>query len=240
MSTQCFGSIFIDMNHLKYLRYIWTSLYSHFTVHHCVPCNVSKFPTPVLHKVLLTDSYTTKTLYPIPQRTWHITHQMNRRGRRFLKMSQIRDHQINPSSPHSSSGGAESFRGTPDTRLTTFSPNDGSARSMKPLGPASRSAPATPPANSAIEEPREPASQPDKDPFVTSGQATQLSPTASAFTPFCDFHQDSGSFHASSLSTDIGISRSLLVSASTSITVTEVETWLKVRHIVKGEVLRQN
>ncbi|KAI2626476.1 RNA recognition motif 2-domain-containing protein [Hypoxylon sp. NC1633] len=47
---------------------------------------------------------------------------------------QGREGVFHPASPHSSSGVADSYKSTPDTRLTTFSPEDGSTRSLKPLG----------------------------------------------------------------------------------------------------------
>jgi hypothetical protein len=74
-------------------------------------------------------------------------------------------------SPHSSSGAADSGEGTPDTRLTSFSPED--ARLVKPSNTKSTGTPLK-------------ASQ--QDPFVTTSSKPKgeqkLSATASAFQPF--------------------------------------------------------
>ncbi|KAK0666174.1 putative meiosis protein [Cercophora samala] len=106
-------------------------------------------------------------------------------------MAQARDATFNPSSPHSSSGAADSYKhdGTPDTRLTAFSPDDGSARSNKlypgitGLNPALFHQKST-------EHFGNVAPAVEKDPFI-SGDPTpskstldqKLSPTASAFRP---------------------------------------------------------
>lgn len=107
---------------------------------------------------------------------------------------------FNPTSPHSSSGAADSFNGTPDTRLTAFSHEDGSARSMRAphsvhLGHKESRAvkiTVTSPASLDSSQARNLHHGPlqlDKDPFVSTGglvkQPTQgLSPTASCFSPF--------------------------------------------------------
>lgn len=74
-------------------------------------------------------------------------------------------------SPHSSSGAVESTQGTPDTRLTAFSPEDVRPPKGIKFGLASASFEATP-----------------QDPFVSSGSRNKidqkLSATASAFQPF--------------------------------------------------------
>lgn len=105
------------------------------------------------------------------------------------KMAQNRcDGPFNPPSPHSSSGGAESYKGTPDTRLTAFSPDEGSAKSTRLLTALRL-------ANTEIQPVRFPvnpyggsAVTGGKDPFVTSTGGSKpgqkLSPTATAFRPF--------------------------------------------------------
>lgn len=107
-------------------------------------------------------------------------------------MAQAREATFNPSSPHSSSGGADSYKheGTPDTRLTAFSPDGNSARPNKLLAPLSLSGPVdhsvrfhvTPVNGFGI-----PSANAEKDPFI-SGTAIpkperKLSPTASSFRP---------------------------------------------------------
>ncbi|KXJ94391.1 RNA recognition motif 2-domain-containing protein [Microdochium bolleyi] len=112
-----------------------------------------------------------------------------------------RDNGFNSSSPQSSSGAADSFKGTPDTRLTSFSPSHISARSAK--APASLSiitkgaAPvkfAMAVAGSKIYERDNGSTTPSgdhhtvnlKDPFISSTAAKvapKLSPTASTFFP---------------------------------------------------------
>ncbi|KAH7308246.1 RNA recognition motif 2-domain-containing protein [Stachybotrys elegans] len=138
------------------------------------------------------------------------------------------DNPFNPSSPRSSSGGADSFKGTPDTRLTTFSPG------CIPLeSKSSSSVSGTPSVQLPVHASRD-GSLTDKDPFVTPTHEvplSQLSPTASTFSPFTT------SFHhpfptslltvATTLSTDIGVSRHLGISApSNVISVGDVDNWL--------------
>ncbi|KAI3337014.1 RNA recognition motif 2-domain-containing protein [Xylariaceae sp. AK1471] len=109
-----------------------------------------------------------------------------------------REGHFNPTSPHSSSGAADSFKGTPDTRLTAFSPENGSAKSSKApqsLGAGTRE-------NRTLRfvpNPRGALDLPgsfvrtnlhsERDPFISSsapgGNRTQkLSPTASVFLPY--------------------------------------------------------
>lgn len=102
----------------------------------------------------------------------------------------FRDGQFNPTSPHSSSGGAESFKGTPDTRLTTFSPEDDSAKRLP--GQHSHgsikfgvSSPSTIDLKGTLYRRNALA---DRDPFITTAgsgpkTAQKLSPTASSFFP---------------------------------------------------------
>ncbi|KAK5988744.1 Meiosis protein mei2 [Cladobotryum mycophilum] len=144
-------------------------------------------------------------------------------------MAQIRE---NPSSPRSSTGGADSFKGTPDTRLTAFSPEDGSAKSSKLLKGFTRSASVTPPVRLPVTSLRSAISPLDKDPFVTSVQEvdTRLSPTASAFNPFANelTHRLSAGDDpiARALSTDLGLFRSIIVSSTDPVSVSDVDGWL--------------
>ncbi|EAA28006.3 hypothetical protein GE21DRAFT_4404 [Neurospora crassa] len=113
-------------------------------------------------------------------------------------MAQARDLGFNPSSPHSSSGCADSYKheGTPDTRLTAFSPDDNSAGSNKLLNRTlALSTASSQDAHSHRFHSHTssdgysvaPASGSDKDPFVStssiSKQDQKLSPTASSFLP---------------------------------------------------------
>ena len=112
-----------------------------------------------------------------------------------MALPQGREGNFNPTSPHSSSGVADSFKGTPDTRLTAFSPEDGSARSAKATGSLTL-------VNHDIAQTSYPVPSPgsrgpkyyhhnlqlERDPFVTSSDpsgktAQKLSPTASSFFP---------------------------------------------------------
>ncbi|KAK2000497.1 RNA recognition domain-containing protein 2 [Colletotrichum falcatum] len=94
---------------------------------------------------------------------------------------------FNPSSPHSSIGGAESFKGTPDTRLTAFSPEGGSARSSRLLKSTSQDSPDTTPSRYSTSAFGSVASSAEKDPFIgakSNPGHQKLSPTASTFQPF--------------------------------------------------------
>ena len=98
------------------------------------------------------------------------------------------------SSPESSKGGGDSYKheGTPDTRLTAFSPDETSVRSSKVMKlPSLRvPEPAGFPAQISNAKPFGSIAglQLEKDPFVSSGNTLKpdqrLSPTASAFRPF--------------------------------------------------------
>lgn len=160
-------------------------------------------------------------------------------------MAQVRERD-NLSSPRSSSGGAESFKGTPDTRLTAFSPDNGSSRSSKFLQGLARSGSATPPGGlpaSSFGNNTNTAHL-DKDPFVTPSHhhGTRLSPTASAFSPFAGTVESPPLSEygpvAAALSHELGLSRHLEISAHNSVSVSEVSIWLTVR--VAPTLLRSN
>ncbi|KAF7561896.1 hypothetical protein G7046_g2245 [Stylonectria norvegica] len=145
-------------------------------------------------------------------------------------MAQSRDNPFNPSSPHSSSGGADSFKGTPDTRLTAFSPDESSAKSSKLLKNYTRSSSATPPVRLPVNSYRGTVSHLDRDPFVSPVHDTRLSPTASAFRPVVnavDFSlPPDGRPIANTLSTDLGLSHHLDVSSSSPLSISEVDNCL--------------
>ncbi|CAM1510293.1 Fc.00g006280.m01.CDS01 [Cosmosporella sp. VM-42] len=145
-------------------------------------------------------------------------------------MAQSRENPFITSSPHSSSGRADSFKGTPDTRLSAFSPDEGSAGSSKMFKNFARSASATPPVRLPVNSHRGTVSHLDKDPFVSPVHGTRLSPTASTFRPevnFVDFPfpQDTGPI-ANALSTDLGLSHHLDVSSSVPLSISEVDSCL--------------
>ncbi|KAI0200701.1 RNA recognition motif 2-domain-containing protein [Astrocystis sublimbata] len=109
-----------------------------------------------------------------------------------------REGHFNPTSPHSSSGAADSFKGTPETRLTAFSPEDGSTKSSK--APQSLKARAqdnrtlrfAPNTRGTLELPSSFVRTnllSERDPFVSSSalsasRTQKLSPTASVFLPY--------------------------------------------------------
>lgn len=145
-------------------------------------------------------------------------------------------HQVdNPSSPRSSSGGADSFKGTPDTRLTSLTPDEGSKSSSLLKSFARSAAATTSPARLPTSSFRNAVSHLDKDPFITSiqGVGTRLSPTASAFSPFVGstyvrLPNGDGPISAA-LSTDMGLSRILVISSPAQVSAREVEAILTVR-----------
>jgi hypothetical protein len=112
-------------------------------------------------------------------------------------MAQVRDAPFNnPSSPHSSSVGADSCKheGTPETRLTVFSPDDGSARSNRLLTTLNLNAAADRAVHpvhfhhvNTMADFGDHSAAAEKDPFVSTTTAPKaeqkLSPTASAFRP---------------------------------------------------------
>ncbi|KAF6820132.1 meiosis protein mei2 [Colletotrichum musicola] len=94
---------------------------------------------------------------------------------------------FNPSSPRSSVGGAESFKGTPDTRLTAFSPEEGSAKSSRLLKSLRQDSPDVIPSRFSTDVYGNATPGTDRDPFITADSSAarqKLSPTASAFQPF--------------------------------------------------------
>ncbi|CAH0042940.1 unnamed protein product [Clonostachys solani] len=143
-------------------------------------------------------------------------------------MAQSRDPVFNPQSPRPTAGVSGSFNGTPETRLTAFSPAEGSAKSANLLPGISRASSTTTPVKPLITRYGGSVSHLEKDPFVT--QNTKLSPTASTFRPFSSpgfipsVHIASPV--ASALSTDLGLSRLLNISSPTVICGAQVEAWL--------------
>lgn len=112
-------------------------------------------------------------------------------------MALPREPNLHPSSPESSKGGGGSYKheGTPDTRLTAFSPEEASVRSSKvtklPNLKSSDSQVTIFPTNAGngITFSNITGLQLEKDPFVSSSATAlkpdqRLCPTASAFRPF--------------------------------------------------------
>lgn len=139
-----------------------------------------------------------------------------------------------PISPRSSSGEANSPRGTPDAGPTVLAsedcPNGPSTLLQKLTQPASL----TPPAKSKAKNAQDMAAS-DRDPFVTPGHnsKTRLSPTASTFSPWSDARyrqqgEPSGPISVA-FSKELGMSRSLFVSSNQHITASDVDSWLQVR-----------
>lgn len=145
-------------------------------------------------------------------------------------MAETRDLGFSPPSPRSSSGGVDSFKGTPDTRLTAYSQDDASSKSSMPkdLGSSSTSSIHLPAHTFAA------GPYPEKDPFMTSQSnlVSRLSPTASIFNPFGSVaggvHSNPTSVLSTMLSTDLGLSRYLRISSSKSVSTTDVYTWFAV------------
>lgn len=115
-----------------------------------------------------------------------------------------REGHFNPASPRSSSGAADSFKGTPDTRLTAFSPEDGSAKSSKvqhslnARGQENRTLRFASNPRGGLELPSSfvrMGIHSEKDPFVSSSnigvnKTQKLSPTASVFLPYPSTHSN--------------------------------------------------
>jgi hypothetical protein len=148
-------------------------------------------------------------------------------------MAQPRENPFNPSSPRSSTGGADSFKGTPEARLTAFSPDERLGKSTKLIKTFARSASATSPVKLPSYSHRDTASQIDKDPFISPSHGTRLSPTASAFKPVINLVGFSlprdGQPVSNELSSEIGISHYLEVSSANSLSIAEVDDCLMVR-----------
>jgi hypothetical protein len=176
-------------------------------------------------------------------------------------MAQARDTQFNPSSPHSSTGGADSYKhdGTPDTRLTAFSPDENSVRSNKHLKPTNLDLSSDSNNVHFHVKPEVYGAAPgsaEKDPFIStvsrSKAEQKLSPTASTFRPVTlplvangsgslvgqsDFGASysptfSGMTTGSGnrFSTELGISRYIIISCpGQSITSSNVEDYFQVR-----------
>jgi hypothetical protein len=163
-------------------------------------------------------------------------------------MAQSREVGFHPSSPHSSSGGADSFKGTPDTRLTALSPDEGSTKSTRFLRNVGLAGAEAQPVRFPVNSYRGAASHIDKDPFVSvpsTKTPQKLSPTASAFRPYAassvdatptafdDFQRYFEPIHqpiSSSLSAELGLSRCLAVAAASKILdPADVEAYLAVR-----------
>lgn len=147
-------------------------------------------------------------------------------------MAHLRDNPFHPSSPHSSTGGGDSFKGTPETRLTAFSPDESSIKSSKLLQSFTRSTSVTPLVKLPINSHRGATSELDKDPFVSPAHGTTLSPTASTFKPvdsLLDFPSShDGRLVAGVLSTDLGLSHQLSISSSTPLSIPDVDGYLLV------------
>lgn len=152
-------------------------------------------------------------------------------------MSRARDSLKDHSSPHSSSEGVDSFKGTPDTRLNSISPDDTSGKSTKLAKEPASSASLTPQFKLTAPYGLGFPQLPGKDPFVTPsrdspGYGKGLSPTASTFEP-CPIPAISPPYFltepvSAALSTDIGLHRILHVSCSVTLSAAKVETSLLV------------
>lgn len=120
-----------------------------------------------------------------------------------MSASHVRDGAFNPTSPHSSTGLVDSFKGTPDTRFSAFSPEEGSSKSHRAPHSVGGSIRESGPIKFRFGTPhslnlpsREPLFHRDnsvgRDPFVSSSGPDQqigrrLSPTASSFAPSTAF-----------------------------------------------------
>ena len=170
-------------------------------------------------------------------------------------MAQTKEAAFHLSSPRSSSGGADSCKheGTPDTRLTAFSPDEGSIKSSKLLNALNLSASRPFPMKFTVDSYNPVTVQQDKDPFTTATPSKKseqkLSATASAFRPLSAALVVRGSGEVtpkpqealpvnsdksvgsilSDLSTDLHISRCLVISSpSNGVTTAEAESYLSV------------
>ena len=179
----------------------------------------------------------------------------NRSSPNNSTMAQAREAAFNPSSPHSSSGGADSYKhdGTPDTRLTAFSPEESSARSSKLLKALNLSTPNDQQPVRFHVQPNEnycAAPTTEKDPFISSSTTPKtdqkLSPTASSFRPVSSSipvvaHGSLNGLHklntthlglnaTQKFSNELDVSRYLHVFSPTqAISVSSVDDYIKVR-----------
>ncbi|KAJ3537914.1 hypothetical protein NM208_g6126 [Fusarium decemcellulare] len=146
-------------------------------------------------------------------------------------MAQRRDKAFNAMSPHSEVAHLDSFQGTPDTRLSVFSPEAGPSKATGlGKGPS-----ATPVRRSPANPYRIPDGMPqfDRDPFISPAERAGLSPTALTFKPIANkgkapafpLYQQSGTF-ASVLSSDMGISSLLEVSGLPHVSIPDVGNYL--------------
>lgn len=150
-----------------------------------------------------------------------------------------------PISPRSSSGEANSPRGTPDAGQTVPAsedcPNGPSTLPQKLTRPVSL----TPPAKSKGKNAQDMVAS-DRDPFVTPGRnsKTRLSPTASAFSPWSDIrYRQQGELSgpiSAAFSKDLGVSRSLSMSSNQHFTASDVHSWLQVRRIIPAFDIQDN
>ncbi|KAL2164061.1 hypothetical protein VTH06DRAFT_3275 [Thermothelomyces fergusii] len=167
----------------------------------------------------------------------------------MITMAHMQDASLNPSSPRSSSTGADSYRhdNTPDTRLTVFSPDDNAVRPNNHDGSSSRIVQyhANPPQGFGST-----TAAAEKDPFISSTAAKaehKLSPTALVFRPVSAPMVADGSLSVRSgtgpgmvtyrqllvpqptakFSSEMGISRYLVIySPCYPVSVTDVEGYL--------------
>lgn len=145
-------------------------------------------------------------------------------------------HDNTSSSPRSSSGIEESLKGTPDTRLTTISPEGKKTQitSFLHVLPFSNSAATSPVTMGPGDKKFGPGIGQERDPFVTPRHriSTRLSPTASTFNPFTNVNSlgeaSKSNPVATALSTELGLSRYLLIASDTHLEAEEVRIWLEV------------
>jgi hypothetical protein len=168
----------------------------------------------------------------------------------FRNMEQLHRRHVHPSSPRSSSGGADSTKGSPDTRLTAFSPDEGSTRSFKLPHSCGKSGKKVPPTNTPKPQCPNNIGLQGRDPFMTADEyydrERKLSPTASPFHPFLTRSPPIGSrdslvlagqdtlSYANHISTNLshenGLSRYIAVSSVTDshVTFTELDSFFVV------------
>ena len=152
------------------------------------------------------------------------------------------DSSFNPSSPRSSTGGEDSYKhdGTPDTRLTAFSPDEDSARSIRFVKPFNQSVRQSEPLPFPMKQTNDQGKScaEGKDPFMpvasSAKNGRKLSPTASSFEPVFESSSAQGTAPShplfathrgpgfqqwsattfSDLSKDLGLSRCLVLTSN--------------------------